>query len=61
MVVTKHMVQGSDRVEDAFYHNVCSDPDFYFCCLAKVIASEKLEPVEAADTEVGTVVTDIEQ
>lgn len=61
MVATKHMVQGSGHAEDAFYYNVCFDPDFGFCCLAKVADFGKLEPTEVADTEVGIMVADIEQ
>lgn len=55
------MIWGSGHSEDAFYHNVCPDPESGFCYLVKVSDSKKLEPVEAANTEVGMQVADIGQ
>lgn len=52
------MTQGSDHNGDAFFQTVCTDLDSGFCYLAD---SEKLEPVEAANTAVGMQVVDIEQ
>lgn len=51
------MTQGLGHDEDAFYQIVCTDLDYGFCYL---VDSEKLEPVEAADTTVGTQVVDTE-
>lgn len=61
MVAAEHMIQGFGHAEDASYHNVFHDNDFGFCYLVEVADSKEPEPVEAADTEVGTQVADIGQ
>lgn len=61
MLVTKHMIHGSGQTENASYHNVCPDPDSGLCYLMKVADYEKLEPVEAIDAKVCTLVADIWQ
>lgn len=61
MIETGHMVHESGHAEDSFCHNVYSDPDSGFCCLAEVSNYGKLELTGAADIEVGMVVADIGQ
>lgn len=61
MVATEHMIQGFSYTKGASYYNAFHTHDSGFCYLEKVANYEKMELVEAADTEVGTQVVDIGQ
>lgn len=60
-VATENMIHGSGHAENASYHNICPDHDYGFFYSTKVAYSEKLELVDAADTEDDMQVADIEQ
>ena len=55
------MTQGSGHDKDAIYQIICADLDTGLCYLVEISNSEKLEPVEAIDTEVDMQVADTEQ
>ncbi|XP_050916491.1 uncharacterized protein LOC127131619 [Lathyrus oleraceus] len=49
----REKMKGSGQTEDAYYHNVFLELDSGFGYLTEVADFERLEPVEAIDTEVG--------